>query len=197
MLNLRDNNLVVLDIETSGTNPFRHEALSVALVPLVAVGPPFQIHLAHQKIEWNEFALSNFRKFEYDWKTSAVPPDVACASIEQYLRRTFAGRTATLIGHNVGFDIAFLRKIAFQGGRDEIAGISHRAIDTHTLLYLLSLEGKIPASALSSEGAFRHFHIAVSDEERHTALGDAIATRELVACVLKELVGSQQLSFAQ
>jgi DNA polymerase-3 subunit epsilon len=48
------------------------------------------------------------------------------------------------------------------------------------MLYLLYLKGILPSSALSSDGAFGYFGIKVPEGDRHTALGDALATRELV-----------------
>ena len=91
----------------------------------------------------------------------------------------------TVVGHNVGFDVAFLRQLAFQAGLNEVPLISHRVIDTHTMLYLLHLSGVIPEDALSSDGAFRHFEIGPQAFARHTALGDALATRELFMRVLE------------
>jgi DNA polymerase III epsilon subunit-like protein len=110
-----------------------------------------------------------------------------CEKIERYLSSVFPGEAVTPVGHNVGFDVAFLRKLAFLGGRNEITAISHRALDTHTMLYLLHLKGRVPPSALSSDGAFEYFGIRVPDNERHTALGDALATRELVLRIFEML----------
>jgi len=39
------NNLVVVDLETSGTNPFRHEVLAVGLVPLTEKIPPYLLYV--------------------------------------------------------------------------------------------------------------------------------------------------------
>lgn len=188
MLSLSDKNLLVIDIETTGVNPFKHDALAVGLVPLNRALPQKQIFIAHESLEWNEFALKNFEKFQAEWLAAAIPPFAACQAIEEYIRQTFNGHAVTLIGHNIGFDIAFLRKIAFQGGRDELAGISHRAVDTHTLLYLLKIENRIPVEATTSGGALKHFGIDVPPWERHTALADARATRELVTCIFQEIV---------
>ncbi len=179
MKNLDSAPLVVVDLETSGVNPFRHDVLALALVPLNSELRPHVVFVKPPEIRWTEYARANFAKFAAEWERNAVAPVEACASIESYLRNTFGDQPATPIGHNIGFDVAFLRKLAFLGNRDELPSLSHRAIDTHTLLYVLAASGRIPSSAVSSTGAFEHFGITVSESVRHTALGDAVATREL------------------
>src|SRR6267142_2412170 len=136
------NSLVVIDIETSGLNPFMHEPLALGIVP--------------------------------------VSPTLALERASEYLRSLSTSGLATPVGHNVGFDVAFLRKLAFLAGKEEVAELSHRAIDTHTILYMLYLKGLLPREALSSDGAFRHFDVKPTNGDRHTALGDALATRELL-----------------
>jgi hypothetical protein len=80
--------------------------------------------------------------------------------------------------------MAFLAKLAALAGQEGFAGLSHRSVDTHTLLFLLCLMGDIPSSALTSDGAFDYFGIRVPDEIRHTALGDALATSKLLLNLL-------------
>lgn len=187
MLNLLTQNLLVIDLETTGTNPFRHDVLSVGLVPLKESDPPCVVYVRPTEIQWTQFAKANFERFAATWESNALPPAAACGAIERYLAKVFRGEAVTAIGHNVGFDVAFLRKLAFLAGKNELDAISHRALDTHTMLYLLFLKGRVPSSALSSDGAFRHFGIRVSEIARHTALGDALATRELVLRLLELL----------
>lgn len=187
MKNLDSAPLVIVDLETSGVNPFNHDVLALALVPLNSALPPHVVFVKPPEIRWSDYARANFAKFAAEWERGAVPPVEACASIESYLARTFGGQMATPIGHNIGFDVAFLRKLAFLAHRDELPGLSHRAIDTHTLLYVLASAGRIPPSAVTSSGAFEHFGIRVSDSMRHTAFGDAVATRELFCRIVQLL----------
>jgi DNA polymerase III subunit epsilon len=180
-------NLLVLDLETSGVNPFQNDVLAVGLVPFHRPELARTIYVRPTEVHWNEYARRNFAKFEAAWERGAVPPGEACAQVEAYVDELTHGKSATLIGHNIGFDQAFLRKLAFAGGRDQLRGISHRALDTHTLLYLLHAAGKLPADAVSSDGAFRHFAIEVPESERHTAVADALATRKLFKRLLERL----------
>ena len=178
---------VAIDVETTGVNPFHDDVLAVALAPLrpgvrpkvVYVRPSPDIKRGTD-IKWGtDFAKSAFQKYQAEWEAQAVPPREACTRIETYLRGLYKGQKATPVGHNIGFDMAFLRKLAHLSGQDEIAGLSHRAIDTHTFLYALVSRGEIPTKALTSSGAFEEFSVRVPEADRHTALGDAEATRRL------------------
>ena len=153
MLTLSTQNLVVIDLETTGTNPFFHDVLAVGLVPLMQPAPPRVVYVRPEEPRWSRYAKVNFEKFAETWESHAVPPEAACETIERYLEEVFHGEEVTPIGHNVGFDVAFLRKLAFLAGKDELRAVSHRTLDTHTMLYLLFLNGRLPASALSSDGA--------------------------------------------
>lgn len=190
-MNPRNRNLVVVDVETTGTNPFRHQVIAIACVPFMKDIPPLEIYVKHEQLRWSEYARKQFDRYTFKWTTNSISAVEACDRFEQYLSVHYPGENVTLIGHNIGFDIAFLRKLAFDGGRDEIAGVSHRAVDTHTMLYVLYEQGRLPSSALTSDGAFKHFGIGMPESERHTALGDALATKTL-ATKLFELLASTE-----
>lgn len=187
MIILDNKDLIVIDVETSGVNPFIHEVLAVGLVPLKEGLPSKLVYIRPETINWSPYAKRNFDRFASDWNDKAISPKDACETIDCYLEEVFSGRTATPIGHNIGFDVAFLRRLAFLGGRDSLNGVSHRSIDTHTLLYLLALEGKIPDWATNSDDAFKYFNIDIADQDRHTALGDATATKQLLLRVFDML----------
>ena len=188
MTNLPLENLLIIDVETSGVNPFRHQILSVAIAPLYGAAEPKVVYIKHDHIEWTQFAKEIFSKYASDWEALGTTPQLACVAIEQYVREVSPESSAIPVGHNIGFDLAFLRQLAFLGGRDQLAGLSHRAIDSHTLLYVLYAAGQIPSSALTSDGAFHHFGISIPEIDRHTALGDVIATRELVRKLIEYLI---------
>ena len=181
------DNLVVIDVETSGPNPFVHDVLSIAIVPVNSQIEPLSLFVCCENTTWTEFSRSVFAKFREDWESNGVTPGVACDTIEDYLANTFSRKPVTPVGHNIGFDVAFLRKLAFLGGRSQLRWVSHRALDTHTMLYVLYLKGELPFDALKSDGAFSHFGVEIPTELRHTALGDALATRELLLRLLNEL----------
>lgn len=171
---------VVIDIETSGANFVQSSVLSVAIVPLDTDIAPLQVYIRPEQLIWSDIAKGYFETYRAEWAARAIAPSSACRTIAEYILKSF-NDPVTIIAHNVAFDFAFLRILFSREGIDESRCFSHRAIDTHTLLRLAYILGKIPASALSSTGAFDHFSIRLPKSQRHTALADAIATRELFA----------------
>lgn len=182
------NNLAIIDLETSGTNPSKHSILEIGIIPLQDEKESFHVYIKPtKKIHWSKYAKVNFEKYSENWEKHAVPPKTAIELLTKYLNRNFGDSKVTLIGHNIAFDLSFLKKLAYDAKLDEIPQISHRAIDTYTLLYILQSQDKIPELALNSDGAFKYFNIEPNEKDRHTALGDAIATKELFKRVTKLL----------
>ena len=98
--------------------------------------------------------------------------------ILEFIGKHFTLQTKiTLAGHNVHFDVAFLKPFFAANNKDFSQYFSHRVIDTSSILYYLYLSGRMKQKATSSDKAFELFDIHV--EGRHTALGDAVATAEL------------------
>jgi DNA polymerase III epsilon subunit-like protein len=176
--------LIAIDIESSGPDPFRNELLSVALVPFDESIRPLSIFIDYGEITWSETAQSFFENYRQEWEQSKIPPNAARAKIESFFRN-LPEAEYTLVGHNVGFDFSFLKKLFSSTGSVSISKLSHRSLDTHTLLYLLRIMGHLPDAALQSSGAFDHFGIHVDERVRHTALADAIATRQLFLNILR------------
>ncbi|MCR8956336.1 3'-5' exonuclease [Variovorax sp. S2] len=186
MINLSHKNLVAIDVETSGANPFKHEVLAIGFSPIDESIPSKTVYIRHNEIEWSPHAHEIFLNYSEEWEKQSVNPTLAHKEIENYLSQHFRDHAITPVGHNIGFDLAFLRKLAFQSGHEHISGISHRAVDTHTLLYVLALKNIIPISATTSDGAFSYFGIGIEDKDRHTAIGDAEATSDLLKKILKK-----------
>ncbi|MCR6476873.1 3'-5' exonuclease [Variovorax sp. ZS18.2.2] len=186
MINLNHKNLVAIDVETSGANPFKHDVLAIGIFPINRSIPPKNIYIRHEAIEWSSYAHEIFQAYATEWREKAVSPTLAYIEIEKYISENFQDQTITPVGHNIGFDLVFLKKLAFQSGNDQISGISHRAVDTHSLLYVLALENKIPSSAVTSDGAFSYFEIEIKEKDRHTAIGDAEATSDLLRKILNK-----------
>jgi DNA polymerase-3 subunit epsilon len=92
-----------------------------------------------------------------------------------------------LVGHNVGFDRAFLARFMETQGRAIEPRFSHRVIDTHSIAAALKEAGRLDVEHLSSTALFQHFGIHVPEEKRHTALGDAEATFALYWKLLESM----------
>ena len=118
-------------------------------------------------------------------KPQYFAPSSVIKKVDLFCSRNFdRERPIVLAGHNIAFDVAFLRQFYKMNGASFDNRYSHRTVDTHAILYFLYISGKTCGlNSLSSSDAFSHFNIAVKD--RHSALGDVIATAELFGEMLK------------
>jgi len=179
--------LVVVDTETTGQDPFSHEILSIGMAAVGSTAAT-ELHVSlPSDAAWTEFGRKNFVRFEQEWRMAARAPGDVVRLIESFIQSNFGGKEVNLVGHNMAFDRFFLAKLAHRAGVIAIKGISHRTIDTFSLLMGLHLSGRLPLNATTSDGAFEHFGITIPAAQRHTALGDALATKELFLKVMEEM----------
>jgi DNA polymerase III subunit epsilon len=173
--------ILFIDTETGGLNPDFHSLLSIGVAVwqnktiidqteiLINDG---KLNVSEQAMQINQIDLNEHVK-------SALTPLQALEALESFTARHFdiSIQKITLAGHNVHFDVSFLKKLLAQNGREYHKIFSHRFLDTSPILYYLFLSGKLKQKATSSQEAFDLFSITV--DKRHSALGDAIATAEL------------------
>lgn len=176
--------IVIIDTETSGINSAINNVWEVAFVPLDDKKASFHayVDLPRENV-FNVYALENFNKSSTAWYENKKPAIDVYAQIEKYLTENFSSEVV-LAGWNVGFDVQMMKKLAMVAGSEKsgsmYANMSYRSIDIHSMLWMLRDAGYMYAAfELSSTEAFKHFGVAPPDKERHTALGDAIATQKL------------------
>lgn len=174
--------MIVVDVETSGTDSEKHSLISIGAVELENPKNEFygecQIwkgaHIEDRALEINGFSREDIT-------------DPTKQTIEMLMRGflTFATscQDRTLAGHNVSFDVAFLQKSARQSGIEW--SFAHRTIDTHSLVYFdMVREGReIPLknghSDITSDRVFEYVGLRVQ-RETHNALEDAKLTAESI-----------------
>lgn len=192
--------LLVIDTETGGIDPDRYSILSIGLIvwedgilkaelEVLIAEPDFVV--TPRALEINRIDLVSHSK-------RAVPPAAAMGAIENFLNQHFQseralGEKIILAGHNVSFDIAFFRRLCRLAAADFDALFSHRVLDTASILRFLALAGQVPDATAASSNAFAHFNVALSELERHTAIGDAKATGQLLTALIA-LVNSHPVS---
>ncbi|KQV64089.1 3'-5' exonuclease [Caulobacter sp. Root343] len=184
--------LLVIDTETGGLDPDRHSLLSIAAVVWDdgRVAGEIEILVGEAELTVTARALEINRIDLVEHALRAVPPVDALSQLLAFVAEHFRPELAAreqivLVGHNVAFDVSFLRRLCRLAGAAFPVEFSHRILDTASVLRFLSLAGFVPASAIASSEAFSYFGVHISDDLRHTALGDARATADL----LTHLVG--------
>ena len=181
-----EDRLLFVDTETGGLNSTEHSLLSVAMVVWqdMQIIDSQEILINDGKLSVTEEALSINKINIEKHKQSAISPSQAIEKMVAFIGKHFPRQTKiTIAGHNVQFDVSFLKVLFSQNKKNFDTYFSHRIIDTSSILYYLYLAGHIKNRAISSDDAFALFEIKVNG--RHTALGDAIATAELFTKLLQ------------
>ena len=177
--------LVVLDTETGGLDPERFSLLSIGVVVWEAgqLGAEDEFFVAEPDLRCDPEAMA---VNAIDTKVLArigLPPEQAVTRLERFLDLQFplvAHDRITVAGHNVNFDVAFVRRLYRLAGRTAGPRFSHRVLDTAGILQFLVLAGRLPVAVSGSSDAFRYFGIEFAPGERHSALADARATAKLL-----------------
>lgn len=189
MVNKAENRYVFIDTETGGIIPEKHNLLSIGLVVwdkncgIIDSKEWFvkstEYIVTEKAKEINKFNLEEHQK-------KSLPGKFVINEILEFVYQYFDKNIAIpLIGHNVQFDINFLKYFMKCENRSFNKHFSHRSIDTYSIFKVLSIVGKIERNIDSSAEAFSYFGIKVSN--RHSALGDCLATVELFEKLLKLL----------
>lgn len=181
MTNLDD--VFIIDTETGGLDIYEHSLMSVALVTGDGKAS-MEIWVAEPTIFTTEVSLQINRLDPSRLAAEGLSPNAACDALEAFVTLHAPGKPPTVAGHNIAFDLAFLRRLYNIAGRGLPTLFSHRTLDTHTLLWALARTGRLPPNVVGSDAAFSYFGISPPEALRHTALGDAEATRELLQRLL-------------
>ena len=170
-------NLVIIDTETGGLDPLKHSLISVGLVSECGTFTD-EFLVKEDELSFDERSMAIHGITEDAIVSTGLTPTAATERLEAFL--TKIGGTIIFVGHNISFDLAFVKRLYRKANKPLPKFISHRSIDTHSLLWLAVDAGRLPKGVCSSDGAFRHFDISPPEALRHTALADAKATQELL-----------------
>jgi DNA polymerase III epsilon subunit-like protein len=179
--------LLVIDTETGGTDPLVHSLLAIGAViwdeGRIVGREEFLIR--EPEICTDADALSINRLDLTAVRRDGLSPNEAVVRIERFVSTHFEEpEEVVLTGHNVSFDVGFLRRLYRLAGKPYWRRYSHRLFDTASVVRYLSIAGVIKIPNVSSDAAFTYFGILPETSKRHTALGDAVATAQLVSRVL-------------
>ncbi len=173
--------LIFLDTETGGINSRVNSLLSVGLViwedKKIITKKEFYIkekeyNVTTQAIEINKIDLNELKK--NGLKKSEIKKEIINLIKENFKEK------AILAGHNINFDISFLKKIFEEKEFLEI--FSYRSIDVASIMKYLSIKKGLDLNSL--DDAIKYYNLET--KKRHTALGDAIVVAELFNKLLEE-----------
>lgn len=103
----------------------------------------------------------------------------AISKIKTFCKKYYPEEKVVLAGHNVSFDIAFLKKLFYENEENFSSLFHFRSIDTCSIMKYLYFSNKLPKGIETITSAMSYFNIKIDDEKRHTALYDALLTAEI------------------
>lgn len=181
--------LIFVDTETGGLDPSRHDVLTVALVDwrdgVLGESVEFKARADPARVDPEALAVNRIDLAAHN--AAAEPAGVVADRVVRWCRarwhgeRLIGGPRTRLAGHNVAFDVGFLRALIPHYGRQ----FDHRAVCTLGLLPIFWHAGLIASDAGRLGEACAAFGLNLPADEAHTALGDALASARLYTRMLE------------
>ena len=176
-----------IDTETGGIDPNKHSLLSIACVIWsrntgIVDKAEFFIKSKKYMVTKKAKEINGFNRDEHNL-IAQDPKDVLGKMLEFVYKHFEKDVLIPIIGHNVQFDVNFLKVFFQKNGRSFNQYFSHRIIDTYSIYKTIEISRRIDESIDSSTDAFKYFNIKV--ENRHNAMGDCLATVELFEKLVK------------
>lgn len=184
--------LLFLDTETGGTDEQLHDLLTLGMV--LVDEKDFSRHgefYGHLKLDTyrvtpTAMRINKINLAEISEEGRGYSKDEMINAIYKFLSKHIKKAPITVVGHNVDFDLRFLRKLFKDCDRDDefYDVFSYRKIDTSTLLQTVSvLNPKYNIASLSN--AIKFFNVEFDEDKRHNALEDAKGTIQVYENLLK------------
>lgn len=180
--------LLIIDTETGGLDPIRHSILSLGATVWEEGHQIAEIELliAEDEIIADDEALAINRIDTQQLKLDGLSPKDAIARLEVFILEHFNDNDqVSIAGHNVGFDVGFLKRLYRLAGRSYKKRFSHRLLDTASIMGFLRIAGMLPIENSGLEAGLKYFGVEVHKEVRHSALGDAKATAALLSAMIE------------
>tara|TARA_Y100001963_G_scaffold121143_1_gene169485 strand:+ start:10914 stop:11486 length:573 start_codon:yes stop_codon:yes gene_type:complete len=187
----KQQKFLVVDTETGGLDCENHSILSIAGVswtPNGDVTPVFNMYVKEDSINVIDKALEVNKIDLNEVKSKGYCPNRAVALIRGYLDAHFGRdrRPIQLVAHNAPFDLGFIRRLYRLAGEDFRKDFRGRALDTCSVLQFLMISGKIEGFRASADTLFKAANVEIAEEDRHTAMGDALATAKSLEVLINK-----------
>jgi len=181
--------ILFIDTETGGLDAKKHSLLTIAFA---VYKDGAIISESEYKVEHKDYIVTpkalevnGINLIEHD--IEATPSTIVVQQIIMYINRNFRRDEKVIIaGHNVEFDNGFMAQLFENENETWSKLVSHRKIDTCSLVNYLMITEKIDLKSASLEESIKYFKIET--EARHTAEADVRATIKLFECINTYLV---------
>ena len=176
---------LVVDTETGGLDPEQHSILSIAGVlwePNGEIETLFNFYVNEPELSYVSRAMEVNKIDINDVKAQGLTPKQSVLAIRASLDKVLGPkrRAIQLVAHNAPFDMGFIRRLYALAGEDFGKDFRNRALDTCSILQFLMLSGKVSGYRASGDVLFEAAGVKIDEKDRHTALGDAMATAKSI-----------------
>ena len=180
---------LVIDTETGGLSCKKNSILSIAGViwkPRGEITKLFDFYIKEPVMNVEERALKVNKIDLKDVYDRGLTPIEAVRTIKSTLNARFGPdrRPIQLVGHNVAFDLGFIRRLYRLAEQDMSLDFRDRALDSCSILQFLMISGKVKGFRASADVLFESAGVKIAEEDRHTAFGDALATAKSLDILL-------------
>jgi DNA polymerase III epsilon subunit-like protein len=189
---------LILDTETTGLNPFKCGLIQVGAIVLdaqlnklesfvVDVQPTLKVEISYEALQINGFTVDRIQK--------GISYQDFSLDFLSLLQKHFYSNKAILVGQFLPFDYSFLWQVYSQTNLTEELSkyIGNDFIDTKALVNTMNLKASMkneqipfPITSLSKKGGLKDkLKLNSDDFVSHDALGDCLATREVLIKLLQ------------
>ena len=186
-MELRDRRMLLIDSETTGFDPEKHQLLEVGILVLEQgeIINSLNIKLKHKEYVLTAGAMKANKIDIVKHEEYALSAKDACEKILKFLECNYSEEHYLVVGQNVDFDIKFLEKLFLSTYKiKEFRNlVGYRKLDIMQLFLIRNIEGKIKAEKQDLDYMLNTLNIEIP-ADRHSALTDCFLEYE----VLKKLL---------
>lgn len=196
--------ILVIDTETGGLNAEVNSILTLGAVVWNDgfIEDKIEITIAEPEIFADPKALEVNGLTIEEVQAKGVSPLQAVLTLQNFLQKNNMRGKVTLGGHNVSFDIPFMKRLYRLGGVDFDKQFSFRYLDTMQIAFLFNFAGKFNLTSVSLDSVTKYYGCSPERVDgKHGALGDAEATArcltKMLASMLSPAAGVDNLPVAE
>ena len=165
---LKDKPFVILDTETTGLDPSKHEILEICMFK-PKCGSTYKAKIKPEFLEFADPKALEVNGYNEEEWADAISIDEALLDISNFINEHI------VVGHNVQFDLNMLKYSINRSKYKDLVRIPYHCIDTVTL----AQEHLVPMGLESvSLDSIRGF-LGINKEGSHRALKDVMDTAEI------------------